>query len=341
MYAGFARLVLHREKRALRRQGEGFRTEAGKMRQGAFVIAAFLLSVFVSAQGTGQKESNSANDQATQEQRFLARRQNFTSGRELLLSKRVPFDPDELLRDDWRQKLKSTLDAMPEMHQVRHEKVPLSGAYLADTLYLPEKVQLSGHTLILANYVVFEGKAPEIKGNFDLHFFPRKRVAVLNTSLAEVLRQEAGVLEVKFRGKGVFPSFDLLKDSVGEEKHEITFDVSGLPPEFERRQPPKSGSQLQNTAGNRLKNCSLRCKRLSIVRLAATTMLTQALQVHQGFLLFLRPQAAQMAGHRERTDHVLQAKAPMVLLVLSAARGRQVPTLETVGWVGPASMREI
>ena len=53
-----------------------------------------------------------------------------------------------------------------------NEKTPLKGAYLADTLYLPENVEISGHTVILANYVVFEGKNPVIRGNYVLIFFP-------------------------------------------------------------------------------------------------------------------------------------------------------------------------
>src|SRR5947199_4859629 len=80
-------------------------------------------------------------DQSAQERDFLARHEHFGSGRELLLTRRVPFDPDELLREGWHEKLKSTLDAMPEMRQTRYETAPLTGAYLADTLYLPEKVE--------------------------------------------------------------------------------------------------------------------------------------------------------------------------------------------------------
>src|SRR5205814_3818574 len=105
-------------------------------------------------------QANQTNDQAVREEHLQMRRQNFESGRQLLRDKGVPFDPDELLRDEWTKELKAALDAMPEMRETRYEKAPLKGAYLADTLYLPEKVQLSGHTLILANYVVFEGKNP-------------------------------------------------------------------------------------------------------------------------------------------------------------------------------------
>ncbi len=190
---------------------------------------------------------NSANTQTPQEQ-FESRRENFSAARQLLQERGVPFDPDELLRDGWRKNLKATLASMPEMHVSRYEKEPLHGAYLADTLYLPEKVEVSGHTVILANYIVFEGKAPVIKGNFDLNFFPAKPVAVLGTSLAEALHKKAGLLNVSFRGKPMLPSFVLIRDIVEPGKHVIILDTSGLPPQAERSRTKKPSLKLQHTS---------------------------------------------------------------------------------------------
>jgi hypothetical protein len=210
--------------------------EADKMQRKYLAIVVFLLSIVSSGQNPGRAVSQpkQVKSQADQERQFLARREHFSTGRELLLTKKVPFEPDELLRDDWPEKLKSTLDAMPEMQQTRFEKAPLKGLYLADTLYLPEKVQLSGHTVILVNYVVFEGKNPIIKGNFDLHFFPRNPVGVLDATLADVLRQNADFLNVKLQGKPVLPSFSLIQDKIHTGRHNITFDVSGAPPQADQ-----------------------------------------------------------------------------------------------------------
>src|SRR5438552_7017265 len=221
------------------------------MQSRSFVVAVFLLSILALGNNAGVSATTQSTDrdqQAKQEHEFLARRENFTSGRELLLNKRVPFDPDELLRDGWSQKLKPTLDIMPEMHQNRYETAPMKGAYMADTLYLPENVQLSGHTLILANYVVFEGKKPVIKGNFDLHFFPTKPVAVLGTTLAAALHKKAQFLNVKFGRKAVLPSFSVIQDLGQTGNHEITFDVSGLPPDAAQHPRQKSGPKLRNTS---------------------------------------------------------------------------------------------
>jgi hypothetical protein len=57
---------------------------------------------------------------------------------------------------------------------------------------LPEKAETSGHILIIANYVVFEGKTPVIKGNFDLHFFPTQPVSVRGTTLDAALDLSLG-----------------------------------------------------------------------------------------------------------------------------------------------------
>ena len=211
-----------------------------------------LLTTLASGQNPRQNAANKSsqsNIKESQEQ-FELRRQSFSSGHQLLLEKGVPFDPDELLHDGWTKNLKTTLDAMPEMHESRYERAPLKGAYLADTLYLPEKVEVSGHTVILANYVVFEGKHPVIKGNFDLHFFPAKPVAVLGTTLAEALHKKTELLNVKFGGKPVLPSFALIQDVAAAGKHEITLDVSGRPPQAEQHPSRPPAKKLQNASWN-------------------------------------------------------------------------------------------
>src|SRR5690348_9415214 len=178
--------------------------------------------------------------QSKEDEQFEARRQNFKSGRELLLDKGVTFEPEELLREHRSKALQDALDAMPEMHQSRYETAPVRGAYLADTLYLPEKVQLSGHTIIVANYVVFEGKNPVIRGHYDLHFFPAKPVAVLGTTLAQALHKKNALVNVRLGGMPVLPSFSLIQDLRDRGPHHITFDTSGPEPQSLRPPPRKA-----------------------------------------------------------------------------------------------------
>src|SRR5437016_4930670 len=185
---------------------------------------------------------------APQDRQIEARRKIFATGRDLLLNQHVPFEPEELLRDGWRERLKPILETLPEMHQNRYETAPLKGAYMADTLYLPEKVQLSGHAVILANYVVFEGKEPVIKGNFDVHFFPRQPVAVLGTTLADALRKKHHLLDVKLGHRGLLPSFALIKDLAEPGKHNITIDTSGPQLTLEQPKPKMKPTNLQTIA---------------------------------------------------------------------------------------------
>jgi hypothetical protein len=79
-------------------------------------------------------------------------RENFRHGRDLLLQKGVPFEPEELLNPGWQKNLRAKFAQMPEMQETRVVWTgQIQGALLADILYLPEKVEITGDTVILAN----------------------------------------------------------------------------------------------------------------------------------------------------------------------------------------------
>src|ERR1051326_7688090 len=106
-----------------------------------------------------------------QDEKLTRRKANFQKGRTLLLKKNVPFDPDELLKRGWQQKLKTTFEQMPELQVIQQADNKLEGAQLAHTLYLPENVQLTGDTVILVRRLVFLGSNVVIKGPHDIHIF--------------------------------------------------------------------------------------------------------------------------------------------------------------------------
>lgn len=132
---------------------------------------------------TAQDKSlpESAQDKRTRQSEL--RRKAFESGRKLLLDAHVPFEPYQLLNSQWRRNLAATFAQMPEMQSVRQADKLLKGVQLADTLYLPEKVTLTGDTIILAKYLIFEGKEVEIKGPHNFHIYPIETTALLGTSL--------------------------------------------------------------------------------------------------------------------------------------------------------------
>jgi len=199
---------------------------------------------------TGQ--SNQEQNQAFNGEQFEQKRRGFASGRKMLLDKGVPFEPEDLLRDDWPKKLENAFGSMPEMQQSRYETAPLHGAYMADTLYLPENVQLNDDAIIVVRNLVFEGKNPVIQGAHDLHIFPATPVGVLGMTVAQALRKKSGVLNVKFGGKPILPSFSLIRD-LNLPDSVVTFDISASEPRRARKPvlSPKAGLQSASWDGFR------------------------------------------------------------------------------------------
>ncbi len=133
----------------------------------------------------------------------------FKKGRDLLLRENLPFYPDLLLSKGWRNKIKVHINQIPKFREVRHVGRYLSGAYIAHTLYIPERAELKGATVILAKNVIYEGSDVKIKGNYDFHVFPIATDGVLGTTL-EALNASG----VKYLKAG----------------SDANFDADGLPP---------------------------------------------------------------------------------------------------------------
>ncbi len=183
------------------------RTLTGLKTYSLLIIFALAMSTLLSPTGLAQKNGGltqaltkwqaSTLNSAQEERQREAKREAFKTGRELLIAKNVPFDPEILLDDNWRSKLNTTLRQMPEMQVGRVGDNKLSGVQLADTLYLPEKVELTGNTVILVRRLYFDGQNALIKGPYDLHLF-------------------------------VVESSGTVVDSPGDGAGKITIDVSGL-----------------------------------------------------------------------------------------------------------------
>ena len=63
---------------------------------------------------------------------------------------------------------------------------------MADTLYLPERVEITGDTVILAKQLIFEGRNPVLKGNYAIYVFAIEVDGVLGTTLDVAINQQAG-----------------------------------------------------------------------------------------------------------------------------------------------------
>jgi hypothetical protein len=174
---------------------------------------------------TQGKSTNRVETDAEMKERI---RHDFQKGRVLLQEKFLPFEPEDLLENDWRQKLESRLAVIPEMQQNRRGGLRLQGAQLANTLYLPEKVELTGDTIIVANKLIFEGSDVVIKGHHSLYLFVSEVTGALGTTLDGAIaryRREHGMFyaNVSFR-KGIDLNSISLEPVPGGS---LTVDTSG------------------------------------------------------------------------------------------------------------------
>ena len=103
--------------------------------------------------------------------------------RELFAKAGVPIDAGALLRQNWREELSPVLDSLEAMKTVRFLDGPLNGVQLADTLCLPEHVELTGDTVILTRHMRFEGSEPVIRGNHNIYLFLIDSVGALGRPL--------------------------------------------------------------------------------------------------------------------------------------------------------------
>jgi hypothetical protein len=133
----------------------------------AMFVVAFTLNKAPSV--SGQQQSPLTREDKLQQDRE-SKRESFKSGRDLLRKRGVPFDPDLLLEPGFNQRLAPAFAAMREFSESRLIGKQIEGVELANTLFLPETVELTGDTVIIANQLVFSGKNVVIKGPHDLHF---------------------------------------------------------------------------------------------------------------------------------------------------------------------------
>lgn len=178
---------------------------------------------FHSHQATAQ--SNNKTTETTQVE-SIRKHESFKSGRDLLTRYGVPFEPDTLLDPNWKDKLASLFPQMAELQQTRRLESELEGLQLADTLYLPEKIELSGDTVILARHIIFEGQNIIIKGPHDIHIFPIEDVVSIDNDMLS--RVEKKTLKFVKASSNLTPlSYASLPQDSMSIPTSITIDVSG------------------------------------------------------------------------------------------------------------------
>lgn len=180
-------------------------------------VVALLISsksnVLLLTGDSSAKQSSQRTATALTQEELVRQREIFKPAKQLLERKGVAFEPEVLLDPKWREKLAPIFAQMPEMQVERRVEKQLEGVQLADILYLPEKVELTQDTVIIARRVVHEGKDAVIKGNHDIFIYPVEDWGLLGTTLEVAMRKEgAGVMSgqfmpVSFRGSSAKKPF--------------------------------------------------------------------------------------------------------------------------------------
>jgi len=156
-----------------------------RIREVAFLICLISL-VWVALPAASEnaqeitKDQSALNQEKKQQERQL-KRESFKSASGLLIKHGVPFDPDILLEPNWKEKLAPALKVMPEFREFREGEQKMAGVHLAHTLLLPEHVELTGDTVIIARQLIFSGKDVKIKGPYHLAFFPIDPIVTLES----------------------------------------------------------------------------------------------------------------------------------------------------------------
>jgi len=95
----------------------------------------------------------------------------FKPGRDLLVARGFLLEPYLLLEDNWRNRLRRVIHRIPEFRETRRTGNRISGVYLADTLILPDKTELTGDTVIIANRVLYDGSNVIERRGHNLYTF--------------------------------------------------------------------------------------------------------------------------------------------------------------------------
>jgi hypothetical protein len=197
------------------------------------MASAFTPKLFTSVSGNPEQSATSTREQKQQE-RLEKKRASFKSGRDLLIKHGVPFDPDALLEPGFQKRLAPTFAKMPEFRETHVVGKKLQGVELADTMFLPEHVELTGDTVIIANTLIFSGKKAVIKGPHDLHFFALGSVLSVNMNARGARGQSGTFVKAAFSKAGLVTAV-FSKASIEEAKRagqlvepeSVTLNVDG------------------------------------------------------------------------------------------------------------------
>ena len=147
------------------------------------MFVVFLLAANLSVSGSGQQVQNQGRPITPQEHDAMmlkAMAVNIQSVAKVLKDEKVDIAAELFFTSRGRKKLSAQLEQFPGMQSAKFYSGPLRGVVMADTLTFAEKLSIEADTVVIARQIVFNGKAPVIKGPHDLHVFALNSVNAAN-----------------------------------------------------------------------------------------------------------------------------------------------------------------
>jgi hypothetical protein len=209
------------------------------------VPLSILIVLFLCFQ-TNTRQTQAISNPFISNQQTDPEKEKFEPARKMLLESGVQFDPDILLSADWRERLDPSFINSYEMQTTLRTGNELKGVQIADTLVLPEKVELTGDLVIIANTLIYEGNNPVIEGvGKNVYIFPINEAFPIGKTFESALREQGIVREsIPEKGQRANEKY-LFKDKADDGV--ITIKVKGQGP-----------AEWSKTAKERFKGSSYR-----------------------------------------------------------------------------------
>lgn len=113
-------------------------------------------------------------------------RELLTKARKTLEKRKIPFDPNLVLGDDWKDRIDPALWDLPEIKENKRVNQPLEGVYVANLLMVGEEIKLKGDTLLLIKELAPDDENRDLrisgKGDFFMFLLGKdKRIRITRT----------------------------------------------------------------------------------------------------------------------------------------------------------------
>lgn len=146
-------------------------------------FAVLLLATDLAVTGNGQQAQNQTRPITPEEHDAMmlkAMAVNIHGVAKILKDGKVDIEAELFFTSRGRKKLGAQLEKFPAMQSAKFYSDPLRGVVMADTLTFAEKLPIEADTVVIARQIVFNGKAPVIKGPHELHVFALNSVSAAN-----------------------------------------------------------------------------------------------------------------------------------------------------------------